>query len=216
MAAAPRRAADATCSVSHTPSPLGRVGHRPRYGWSASPTPSNGPTCGTPGRDGRNGAHCHRSSVRDGQVRARARARSERGAREVTVDRTGRHDTCMTRGTPSPDTKAPRAVHEEHAQHAAPSEQRDVSRAMQVATPIAARLGWRNRARTQGATRSGAETRPVQGRRERRAYNVRERPRTPTADAYRRRITTGSGRRPCWPAPSGRCPPCACTRCPAG
>ena len=39
------------------------------------------------------------------------------------------------------------------------------------------------------------------------------------APAHRRglsRTTSGSGRRPCWPAPCGRCRPCACRRRPAG
>ena len=47
------------------------------------------------------------------------------------------------------------------------------------------------------------------GWRECRRYTNRERTRSP-------RTTSGSGRRPCWPGPCGRCRPCACRRRPAG
>ena len=96
-------------------------------------------------------------------------------------------------------------------------------------TVPAAALPTRERPRRAAALASSA-TKPVTGRaRIRRTLpglrsvhvaappdGARRDPTGGVARAERAGATSGSARRPCWPAPCGRCRPCACTRRPAG
>ena len=75
------------------------------------------------------------------------------------------------------------------------------------------RAGWVGRGRPAGRWRANSI---------RSAAHVPRRPglavrASPGRDRLKRSAaTSGSARRPCWPAPCGRCRPCACTRRPAG
>ena len=70
--------------------------------------------------------------------------------------------------------------------------------------------------RTQEAGRLASRERPGQGRRRRRGRKAVSRRGRRATGAPAPPVTSGSGRRLCWPAPCGRCRPCACRRRPAG